>query len=92
MNEETLRLELAPLLGERLVAMTEHADSATGGTAVPVRRAAFAEIHVEILHRGRALAVRMEAGGAWLTVVSIHNLGMSVAEVNAVARRIRGIG
>lgn len=53
-NGEALRLELAPLLREWIVAMTVHVDAATGSTAVLVRRVAFqqgAEAQVEVLHR-----------------------------------------
>lgn len=79
-------------LGERLVAMTAHEDAAIGGL---VRRAAFApgaEAHIELLHRGRALAVvRRQMDEAWITVVSIHHIGMSVSGVKAVARRSWGL-
>lgn len=33
----------------------------------------------------------MEKGGAWLTLASIHHYGMTSPEVNALARRIRGM-
>lgn len=94
LNVEALRLEMAPLLVEWILEMTSHADMATGGTAMLVRRAAFqhdAVRHVEVLHPRRALAVRLEAGEGRITLIALHLFGMLVAETNAMARRVRGL-
>lgn len=94
-NGEALHLELAPFLGEWHMARRAPEDAGRGGIEMLVRRAAFApraEAHIEVLHCGRALAGRMQKGEAWITMVSIHHYGMSVTELKALSRRIRGGG
>lgn len=91
-NGDALRIELAPMLGAWEVAMSAHADIASGGTAVLVRRAAFmegAEISSEELHKGRILMVRIAQGDAVTSIAAVHNYGMSVAEVNSAAATVR---
>lgn len=90
-NAEALKLELAPMLRERFLAMTAHDDPASGGTALLVRREALGEgveLVVEELHKGRALAVTAWRGASAVTVVSLHHFGM-LAEMNRVSVRVR---
>lgn len=74
--------------------MTAHEDAATRGTALLVRRAAFAaeaNIATEVRHDGRALAVTMSSGASMLTAVALHHYDMTVASANTLSRRIREI-
>lgn len=75
-NAEALRIELAPLLGTWVVAMSGHADIASGGTAVLLRRAAFvddAEITSTELNKGWILMVKIAKGEAATTIVALHH-------------------
>lgn len=88
MNREALEIELATLSSERRIFLTSHEDLRTGGTALLVRVAAFeagCTFTVGVIEKGRVLAVRAQHRESSVTLVSVHNFGMSIGRANAVA-------